>query len=394
MIIKPRTKGFICTTAHPAGCAENVRASVKMVEDVKGDGPKSVLVIGSSTGYGLASRITAAFGYGAATLGVAYERPASGSRTATAGWYNTAAFDALAEEKGLTYKSLNGDAFSDEMKSAVIEDIRTLMPNGKVDMVVYSLAAPKRTDPRAGITWGSVIKPDGSPFHSKTVDFSTATVSEVSVQPATAEEIEGTVKVMGGEDWLWWMQALADADVLADGVLTLAYSYIGPELTHPIYKDGTIGCAKKDLYEKARRITELLGGIGGHACVSVNKAVVTQASSAIPVVPLYISLLFRVMKEKGLHEGCTGQMKRMFERIFDREDPRGWDSLQTDAEGLLRMDDWEMRPDVQQEVMERWEKVNSENISSLSDLEGYNTSFLRLFGFEVPGIDYEQDVEP
>lgn len=392
MVIKPRTRGFICTTSHPTGCEENVKACAGVMDGAKGEGPKSVLVLGGSTGYGLASRAAAAFGYGAATLGVAFEREASGTRTATAGWYNTLAFDRLAREKGLLSKSINGDAFSDELKQAVVDEIRSTMPDGKVDMVVYSLAAPKRTDPRAGVTWSSVIKPIGASFDSKTVDFHTGVVSDVSVKPAEAEEIEGTVKVMGGEDWLWWIEALRDAGVLSEGVVTLAYSYIGPELTHPVYKDGTIGRAKQDLYDKAHEISALLQGMGGKAFVSVNKALVTQASSAIPVVPLYISLLYRVMSEKGLHEECPEQMKRLFERLYTRSG--GWGTVPVDGDGLIRMDDWEMREDIQREVMERWERVNTENLAELSDIGGYRTAFLRLFGFEVTGVDYERDVQP
>ena len=394
MIIKPKTKGFICTTAHPGGCAENLKKSAELMNDIKGEGPKSVLVIGSSTGYGLASRIAAAFGYGAATLGVAFERAAKGKRTASAGWYNTLAFDELANNKRLVHKSLNGDAFSDEMKEETIRNIKNMMPGGKVDMVIYSLASPKRTDPHTGITWNSTIKSVGQPFRSKTVNLNDDTVTEVTVDPAAAEEIESTVKVMGGEDWLMWMDALKKANVLDKNVITLAYSYIGPEITNPMYKDGTIGIAKQDLYKTAPKITKLLNDIDGHAFVSVNKAVVTQASSAIPVVPLYISILFKIMKEKGLHEDCDQQMKRMFERIYDRSDIANRESFPTDDNGLIRMDDWEMQPDVQSDVLDLWDKIDSHNIFQISDIEGYKTSFLRLFGFEVPGIDYEEDVQP
>lgn len=392
MIIRPRTKGFICTTAHPVGCAENVKDAIRTMDQIKGRGPKNVLVIGSSTGYGLASRIAAAFGYGSATIGVAYERPAGPSHTATAGWYNTAAFDSLAAEQGLISKSLYGDAFSDEMKTEVIDTIRSLMPEGKIDLVIYSVAAPKRTDPRTGITWSSVIKPIAAPFGSKTVNVNSGVISEARVLPATEEEINSTVKVMGGEDWHWWMEALAGAGVLDHNVLTLAYSYIGPEITHPIYRDGTIGLAKQDLYQTAPRITGLLTGLQGHAFVAVNKAVVTQASSAIPVVPLYISLLNKVMKNKGLHEDCSRQMKRMFERLYHRDCISDWAQVPVDGEGLIRMDDLEMREDVQNEVLALWEQVSTENSFTVADIEGYNLAFLQLFGFAVPGVDYEQDV--
>ena len=394
MIIKPKTKGFICTTAHPVGCAQNVKESIELMNDIKGEGPKSVLVIGSSTGYGLSSRIAAAFGYGAATLGVAFERAAKGKRTASAGWYNTLAFDKFAKEKGVIYKSLNGDAFSNEMKEEVIDSIRNIMPNGKVDMVVYSLASPKRTDSQTGTTWNSTIKSVGQPFTSKSVDLNDDSVSEVTVDAATPEEIESTIKVMGGEDWHMWMSALKDADVLDEGVMTLAYSYIGPEITNAMYKDGTIGIAKQDLYKTAPQIMDLLQDIDGQAFVSVNKAVVTQASAAIPVVPLYISILFKIMKEEGLHEGCDQQMKRMFERIFDRENVRNWSNLLTDDDGLIRMDDWEMKPEIQSAVLELWERVNSDNIFEISDLSGYKTSFLKLFGFDVSEVDYDEDVQP
>ena len=389
MIIQPKTRGFICTTAHPAGCEKNVAEAAARAKKLGGEGPKRVLVIGSSTGYGLACRVAAAFGYGAATIGVALERPAAGSRTATAGWYNTQAFEKLAAAENLTFASLNGDAYSHELKDEAIAAVREKM--GQLDLVIYSLAAPKRVDSAGGVTYSSVIKPIGEIYNSKTVDFHTGEVSDVSVSPATEEEIDGTIKVMGGEDWYEWMQALSDANVLANGVQTLAFSYIGPSMTHPVYKDGTIGRAKEDLEQKAALLRDMLAPIGGRALVSVNKALVTQASSAIPVVPLYISLLYRVMKEKGLHEDCTDQMIRMFERLYAPENIGA--ALPLDSAGRVRMDDYEMQPEIQADVLARWEQVSSENLEQLADLQGYRNDFFSLFGFGLSGIDYEAEVE-
>ena len=390
MIIQPKTRGFICTTAHPSGCEQNIVEAAERAKTLDGSGPKNVLIIGASTGYGLACRVAAAFGYGAASVGVSLERPAAGNRTATAGWYNTQALEKLAAAKGLTAVSINGDAYSQEIKQETIDAVREHL--GKVDLVIYSLAAPKRTCSVTGQTWSSVIKPIGQIYNSKTVDFHTGQVSDVSVTPATNEEIEGTVKVMGGEDWLMWMQALSAAGVLADSVQTIAFSYIGPSMTHPVYKDGTIGRAKVNLEEKAVEISNMLASIGGRALVSVNKALVTQASSAIPVVPLYISLLYRVMKDNGLHEDCTAQMIRMYERLYAAENAGA--ALPLDEEGRLRMDDYEMQPEIQAEVLSRWEKVSSENLAQLADLDGYRNDFFALFGFGVDGVDYELDVQP
>ena len=387
MIIQPKTRGFICTTAHPLGCENNVAEAAARARSIKGNGPKRVLIIGSSTGYGLACRVAAAFGYGAATVGVALERPAAGSRTATAGWYNTQAFEKLAAKENLAFTSINGDAYSQEIKDEAIAAIREDM--SQVDLVIYSLAAPKRIDPVTGSTWSSVIKPIGQTYNSKTVDFHSGLVSDVSVDPANDDEIEGTIKVMGGEDWLMWMQALNSAGVLANGVQTLAFSYIGPSMTHAVYKDGTIGLAKEDLEKKATEICGILAPIGGRALVSVNKALVTQASSAIPVVPLYISLLYRVMKEKGLHEDCTDQMIRMYECLYT---PGA--SLQLDEAGRVRMDDYEMREEIQAEVLLHWEEVSTGNLEKLTDIAGYRKDFFALFGFGVAGVDYELDVQP
>ncbi|SDW42224.1 enoyl-[acyl-carrier protein] reductase / trans-2-enoyl-CoA reductase (NAD+) [Marininema mesophilum] len=387
MIIQPKFRGFVCTTAHPEGCATHVR---EQIEYVKGQpsiqGPKNVLVIGASTGYGLASRISAAFSAKAATIGVFFEKPASGKRTATAGWYNSAAFEQEAHREGLYAKSINGDAFSNELKQQTIDLIKKDL--GQVDLVIYSLASPKRKHPVTGELFSSVLKPIGRPYASKTVDFHTGVVSEVSIEPANDEEIRQTVAVMGGEDWEMWVQALSEAGVLADGATTLAYSYLGPTLTWPIYRDGSIGRAKIDLDETAHRLDRRLKERGGRAYVSVNKAVVTQSSSAIPVVPLYISILFKLMKEQGTHEGCTEQIYRLLsERLYGGE-------ATVDENGRLRIDDLEMKPEIQEEVTRLWEKIGTDNIKELSDLTSYREEFFRLFGFEFDGVDYKADIDP
>ncbi|MEB3101326.1 enoyl-ACP reductase FabV [Ferviditalea candida] len=388
MIIQPKIRGFICTTAHPAGCAEHVREQIEYVKSQKPvQGPKKALIIGASTGYGLASRITAAFGSGASTIGVFFERPASGDRTASAGWYNTAAFTKAAREAGLYAGNINGDAFSDEIKQETIQLIKEKL--GKVDMVVYSLASPRRTHPKTGEAFSSVIKPTGKPFTSKTVNANSGEVSEVTIASATEEEIRQTIAVMGGEDWEMWMDALKQTGVLAEGAVTVAYSYIGPEVTHAIYREGTIGKAKDDLEATAHRLTEKLGDIGGRAYVSVNKALVTQSSSAIPVVPLYISLLYKVMKEKGLHEGCIEQIYRLFaDRLYNGA------LTETDEQGRIRIDELEMRQEVQQEVDSLWKQVNTANLAELSDIQGYRDEFLKLFGFGLAGVDYDSDIDP
>jgi len=383
MIVKPKIRGFICTTAHPQGCAAAVNSQIDYVKS-KGSigGAKKVLVIGASMGYGLASRIAAAYGYGAATVGVIFDKPAAGSKTATAGWYNTAAFEKRAHADGLYAKTVNGDAFSKQVKDEVIDLIKKDL--GKVDTVIYSLAAPRRTVPD-GTVYSSVLKTAGGEFTNKTIDVKTGTVSEITVPPATDQEIAATVKVMGGEDWKDWITALKAADAIEDGALTLAYSYIGPELTHPIYKDGSIGKAKDHLAKTAREMTETIDGV--KAYVSVNKAVVTQSSSAIPVVPLYISILYKIMKEAGLHEGCIEQMQRLF-----AEKLRGGAAV-TDENGLIRMDDLEMRPEIQEKVMTAWDKITTENLSEYADLAGYSRDFELLFGFGVQGVDYEADTD-
>lgn len=386
MIVEPKVKGFICTTAHPAGCEKNV---LKQIDYVKRngsiDGAKKVLVIGASTGYGLASRITAAFGMGAATIGVLFDKEATGKRTATPGFYNTKAFDAAARAEGLYTKSINGDAFSVEIKERVIASIKEDLD--KVDMVVYSLAAPRRTT-ADGVTYVSSLKTTGEPFTQKNWNLKDNTVSEATIPSASEEEIEATVKVMGGEDWMDWIDALVKADVIEDNAITVAYSYIGPTLTYPIYHEGTIGMAKKHLSESADAITRKQKTLGIRAYVSVNKALVTQASAAIPVVPLYLSILYRVMKEKGIHEGCIEQMYRLWgEKIF------GDNGILVEKDGMLHVDDWEMREDVQNEVMAIWQQINSGNLLELADTEGYWNDFYQMFGFKMEGVDYSADVE-
>lgn len=389
MIIKPKIRGFICTTAHPEGCAAHVREWIDYVKK-KGalrDAPKRVLVIGSSTGYGLASRIVAAFAGNAATLGVFFEKPSEENRTGTAGWYNSVAFENAAREAGLYAKSINGDAFSDAIKQQVIDTIKADL--GTVDCVIYSLASPRRTHPKTGETSKSVLKPIGAAFTAKTVDTDKGAVNDITLEAASEQEIADTISVMGGEDWKMWIDALDAAGVLADGVTTVAYSYIGPEVTWAIYRNGTIGRAKADLEATAKQLAEKLESKNGRAFVSINKALVTQASSAIPVVPLYISLLYKVMKERGLHEGCIEQIHRLFaERLYNGAQP------QLDEAGRIRIDDWEMRPDVQKAVAELWPDVTTENLKQVSDIEGYRAEFLKLFGFGLPGVDYEKEANP
>ena len=389
MIIKPRVRGFICLTAHPTGCAAHVQEQIEHVKSkgAIGGGPANVLVIGSSTGYGLASRITAAFGSGARTMGVFFERPPTEKKIATAGWYNSAAFHRAARAEGLYARSFNGDAFSDDMKKEVVEAIADDL--GQVDLVVYSVASPRREHPRTGKVHKSALKPIGQDYTAKTVDTDRGIVSEVTIEPATEAEIADTVAVMGGEDWDYWMQALAGAGVLAPGAKTVAYDYIGPDVTWPVYTNGTMGRAKIHLREAARRIDERLRESGGGAYVSVNKALVTQASSAIPVVPLYISILYRVMKENGNHEGTIEQIQRLFAtHLYNSNEPR------IDEKGLIRIDDWEMEPGIQDAVREIWPRVTSENLREITDFNNYQEEFLKLFGFGLPGVDYEADVDP
>jgi enoyl-[acyl-carrier protein] reductase/trans-2-enoyl-CoA reductase (NAD+) len=390
MIIKPKVRGFVCVTAHPAGCAAHVGEWISYVKS-KGsiaNGPRKVLVIGSSTGYGLASRVAAAFGSGAATLGIFFERPSEEGRTATPGWYNTIGFTKAAHAAGLYAKNINGDAFSDAIKAQALETIRKDL--GQVDLVVYSLASPRRVHPKTGTVYKSVLKPTGATYTNKTVDTDKGIVSTVTIEPASPQEIADTVAVMGGEDWEMWMAALAEAKLLAPGAQSVAYSYIGPEVTWDIYKNGTIGMAKNDLERAAKNIDSLLKlNGGGRAFISVNKALVTQASSAIPVVPLYISILYKVMKAAGSHEGCIEQMQRLFAtQLYSPSGPR------FDDAGRVRVDDLEMKPDVQAAVAKIWPGVTTENLAALTDIAGYRSEFLKLFGFGLAGINYDAEIEP
>lgn len=388
MIIQPKIRGFICTTAHPAGCAAAVDEQINYVKEQGSiDGPSNVLVIGASTGYGLASRIVAAYGCGAKTIGVFFEKEADEKRTASPGWYNTAAFEKQAHQDGLYAKSVNGDAFSQAIKDQVVELIRRDLK--QIDLVVYSLASPRRTHPITGQVHSSVLKPIGAPFSGKTVDAFRGEVKEVTIEPATQEEVDNTIAVMGGEDWEMWIDTLMRENLLSPGAKTVAYSYLGPVLTHAVYKDGTIGKAKEDLKKTADRLNERLAAIHGEAVISVDKAVVTQASAAIPVVPLYISILFKVMKEQGTHEGCIEQIDRLF-----RQHLYAANLLIRDEDGYIRLDDLEMQPDVQRKVEEIWPQVTSENVKSLTDVDGYCNDFYRLFGFNIPGVDYDADVNP
>lgn len=390
-VVKPRIRGFICITAHPEGCAAHVREQIAHINKDKPlkDGPKSVLVIGASTGYGLASRISATFGSGAPTVGVFFERPAENGKPASAGWYNTAAFHNEAKKAGVKAVSINGDAFSNDIKKQTIDAIKANMPGGKVDLIVYSLASPRRTDPKdPTIVYKSVLKTVDQPFTAKNLDTDRKAINDVTIEPASGDDIAQTVKVMGGEDWQLWIEALENAGALSEGAQTVAYSYIGPSVTWPIYRDGTIGQAKKDLDKAAGRIDAILKCHRGRAFVSVNKAVVTQASSAIPVVPLYNSILFAVMKEKGIHEDCIEQIWRLFTKQMYNHN-----CLEFDDEGRVRMDDWEMRDDVQDAVFKIWPNVTTETIDQHTDFSGYQANFLKLFGFGLPGVNYEAEVE-
>ncbi len=389
MIIKPRVRGFVCLTAHPEGCAKHVEEQIQVIKKsgpVSG-GPKNVLIIGASTGYGLSSRIAAAFGSGASTLGIFFERPPMNDGTASAGWYNTAAFETAAHKEGLYARSLNGDAFSDELKEKTIDAIKNEM--GPIDLVVYSLASPRRTDPVDGETYRSTLKPIGRSFTANNLDTDRKLVTPITIEPATEEEIQSTVKVMGGEDWERWMEQLESAGLLAEGCHSVAYDYVGPEVTWPVYHNGTIGQAKKHIRDTAQRIDAMLKIKRGSAFISVNKAVVTQASSAIPVVPLYISILFKIMKKADLHEDCIQQIDRLFRTMM-----YNGSALRFDDEGRVRLDDWEMRPEIQKDVLELWDQVTTETIDSLTDFDGYQENFMRLFGFGLEGVDYDADMDP
>jgi enoyl-[acyl-carrier protein] reductase/trans-2-enoyl-CoA reductase (NAD+) len=389
-IVTHRSRGFICVNAHPEGCRSNVARQIQAIAGQlprRLEGPRNALVIGASTGYGLGSRIAAAWGFGARTLGVFFERPPEGDRTATAGYYNTLAFHEQARKAGLFAASLNGDAFSDQLKRDAVEIIRKQM--APVDLIIYSLAAPKRVHTQTRQVHNSVLKPIGQPYTNKTIELDSEKVVSVTIPPASEKEIQDTIAVMGGDDWRAWIELLLEEKLLAEGARTLAYSYIGPELTWPIYRDGTIGRAKNDLEKAARTLgATLQHRLGGNAWISVNKAVVTQASAAIPVVPLYMSLLLKVMKSKGLNESPVEQMQRLFsEHLAARKTPK------CDAEGRIRLDDREMRPDVQQEVAALWPQVATENLFELTDFAGFKREFRNLFGFEVEGVDYDQPVE-
>ncbi|MGL4655431.1 MAG: enoyl-ACP reductase FabV [Sarcina sp.] len=386
MIVEPKFRGFICTTSHPVGCRENVRRQVNYIESKeKLENIKNVLVIGAGAGYGLASTIVAGLSCNANVLAISFEREATEKRTASAGWYNTEAVKKTFEDKNLKYIKMNGDAFSDEIKAEAIEKIKQEM--GTIDLVIYSLAAPKRVIPKTGEVASSSLKPIGEAFTSKTIDFHTGRIFDVTIDPASQEEIDGTIKVMGGADWLLWMEALKAENLLSEGIKTIAYSYLGPEITEPIYKKGTIGAAKADLDVTTPKIDSLIKDINGKAYVSVNKALVTQASSAIPVISLYVSLLYKVMKEKGTHEGCIEQIYRLFEELYgDKE-------LNLDEEGRIRLDDLEMRTDVQEEIIKTWPLINSDNVFEITDVEGFREDFFRLFGFGFENVDYNEDVD-
>jgi enoyl-[acyl-carrier protein] reductase/trans-2-enoyl-CoA reductase (NAD+) len=392
----------ICINSHPAGCAASVRSQIEYAKKTLGaankGGPRLALVIGCSTGYGLASRIAAAFGYGAATIGVSFEKPASESKPGTPGFYNNLTFDRDAAKAGLAAQTLNGDAFSAAMKDEAIQAVRETAAAAKlppqVDLVIYSLASPVRTDPADGVMYKSVIKPIGQSYSGKTIDMMSGKFITASAEPATEEEIAHTVKVMGGEDWELWMAALRTAGVLSPSVRTIAYTYIGPELSWAIYKNGTIGKAKSDLERACREINNTLGASGGHAWVSVNKALVTRASAVIPIIPFYVSCLFREMKEKGIHEGCIEQIVRLYrDRLYGEAaaDPA---KVPVDSEGRIRIDDWEMREDVQRAVLQRMHTATEETLVSLADIAGFKHDFLEVHGFDVAGVDYSADVDP
>jgi enoyl-[acyl-carrier protein] reductase/trans-2-enoyl-CoA reductase (NAD+) len=387
MIIKPRVRGFMCITTHPTGCEANVKNQIGFIKSQGAiDGPKRVLVIGSSTGYGLAARVTAAFGSGASTLGVFFEKPGTDRKPGTAGWYNSAAFHQFAEQDGLYAKSINGDAFSTEVKDKVINTIKQDL--GQIDLVIYSLAAPRRQHPVSGDVFNSTLKPVGKNVTMRGVNTDKEEIQEFSLEAASQQEIDDTVAVMGGEDWQMWIDALGEAGVLAEGAKTTAFTYIGEKITWDLYWDGTIGQAKKDLDTKVLAIRDKLGANGGDARVSVLKAVVTQASSAIPIMPLYLAMLFKEMKQNGTHEGCIEQLYRLFTECLYSDAPR------TDEEGRLRVDELEMQPGVQAAVADAWSKISNENLSELTDFKGYKEEFLKLFGFEMDGVDYDADVNP
>ena len=398
MIIKPMVRSSICINAHPVGCAKETENEIAYIKAQKtkrgikgakegGAGPKTVLVLGCSTGYGLASRIVAAFEYGADTIGVSFEKAGTETKGGTPGWYNNAAFDRAAKKEGLASVTLNADAFADETRALVIDEVKKL--GAKFDLIIYSLASPVRTDPDTKVLYKSVIKPRGKPYSGKCIDIMTETLKESSAEPATEEEIASTIKVMGGDDWRRWIKQLSDAGVLAHGCRTIAYSYIGPELSHAIYRDGTIGTAKLDLEKAAIDLDkDLKSSVGGGAYISVNKGLVTRSSAVIPIISLYLSILFKVMKEKGTHEGCIEQMERLFaERLYTADG-----TVPTDSEHRIRIDDLELADDVQKKCLESMKSVTQENLRELCDLDGYKHDFLAANGFDIAGVDYDKDV--
>ncbi|MFW0072495.1 MAG: enoyl-ACP reductase FabV [Coxiella-like endosymbiont] len=390
MIIQPKIRGFICTTAHPEGCTKYVMQWIEYVkkQSCLNEGPKKVLVIGASTGFGLGSRIVAAFGMGAKTVGVFFEKPANGKRTASAGWYNAAAFEKVARDEELYAKSINGDAFSEEIKQKTIDLIQNDW-QGDVDLVIYSIASPRRIHPKSGEVFNSVLKPIGQQYRNKTVNVMTGKVSEIFIEPANEKEIKDTEAVMGGEDWILWIDALLKNNCLAKGIKAVTFTYIGPELTHAIYRNGTIGRAKLHLEKAVKELDiQLKLKLDGRALISVNKALVTHASTAIPVVPLYISLLYKIMKTKNIHEGCIEQMWRLFSQyLYNNHE------IPTDVEGRIRIDDLEMRYDVQQEVERLWHSIGNDNIETISDIAGYRREFYQLFGFDLDNVNYKKEVD-
>lgn len=392
MVIQPKIRGFICITAHPTGCAKHVQEQIDYIKSQPAitNGPKKVLIIGSSTGYGLASRIAAAFGTGAATMGVFFEKESDGKKTATAGWYNTAAFSKAARAQGLYVRNFNGDAFSDEMRAQVADAIAKDW--GQVDCIIYSLASPRRVDPKTGLLHKSTLKPKGPAYTNKSMDFEANKLISITLEPATDVEVADTIKVMGGEDWQLWVEYLASKNLLAKDSVTVAYSYIGPDVTTAVYRNGTIGAAKDHLESTAHVLDKRLKETGGRAFVSVNKALVTQSSSAIPFIPLYFLLLMKVMKEKNIHEDCIHQIYRVFaDRLYNN---RPLSQVPTDNEGRIRVDELEMRADVQEKVAELWKNVSDDNVNTIGDVAGYNSDFLKLFGFGLKGVDYNADVDP
>jgi len=388
MIVQPRIRGFICTTAHPVGCAVQVQQQIDYVRCQPSftNGPKKVVVVGASTGYGLASRIVSAFGSQAATIGVFFEKEADGKRTATAGWYNSIAFEKAARRENLYAKSVNGDAFSDEVKEAVVDLIKKDLDS--IDLLIYSVAAPRRIDSKTGQTYKSVLKPIGKSYTNKSFNFDTNRLETITLESASEEDIRQTIAVMGGDDWKLWIDVLSQNQLLANGFMTVAYSYMGPEVTRDIYRNGTIGRAKDHLEATAHQLAQQLQTIHGRAFVSVNKALVTQSSSAIPFIPLYFIILTKIMKEKGIYEDCIQQIYRLFaQHLYSGKNIMG------DSQGRIRIDNLELREDIQKEVQKIWPQITDDNIEKFTDISGYREDFLKLFGFGLPSVDYNADVD-